>query len=132
VKLQQYIDDFYTFTGKASDLNRQLAFAGIAIIWLFKKDVMAGLTIPHELLGPSLLIVLSLALDMAHYCIASIIWRIFYRSREKLGISVDKEVAQPGVWWERPIWIVFCLKIVAVLIAYVWIGQFLISAILLR
>lgn len=131
MKLQQYIDDFYTFSGKASDLNRQLAFAGIAVIWLFKKDTMVGLTIPHELLWPSLLIVLSLALDMLHYCVASIIWRRFYRSEEQAGLSGEDEVVRPGIWRERPIWILFCFKILTIVIAYVWIGEYLISTIIL-
>lgn len=76
--LQDYRETFYTFSGKASDLNRQLAFAGIAIIWLFKKDNLAGLSIPRELLWPGVLIVLSLGLDMLHYVVASVIWRYFY------------------------------------------------------
>jgi hypothetical protein len=98
MKLQEYIDTFYTFSGKASDVNRQLAFAGIAIIWLFKKDTMAGLTIPHELVLPSLLIVVSLALDMVQYWLASITWRIFYRSKEKKGVSASEEIPNPNVW----------------------------------
>ena len=36
--LKDYRADFYTFTGKASDITRQLAFAGIALIWIFKTD----------------------------------------------------------------------------------------------
>jgi hypothetical protein len=96
MKLQDYIDTFYTFTAKASDVNRQLAFAGIAIIWLFKKETPAGITIPHELLWPSFLIVLSLALDMLQYWLASMTWRVFYRKKEKAGISADAEIAR--VW----------------------------------
>jgi len=44
MNLQDYRDDFYTYSGKASDISRQLAFAGIAIIWIFKKEVPA--TVP--------------------------------------------------------------------------------------
>jgi hypothetical protein len=37
MKLQDYRNDFYLFSGKASDISRQLAFAAIAIIWIFKR-----------------------------------------------------------------------------------------------
>ncbi|MCK1670409.1 hypothetical protein [Bradyrhizobium sp. 150] len=131
MKLQDYRNDFYTFSGKASDLNRQLAFAGIAIIWLFKKEPLAGLTVPHELVLPGLLIVTSLILDMLHYCVASALWRLFYRRKEKIGFSEEKEI-QHGVWWERPIWIIFGLKILCILSAYVLLIRFLWSTIAYR
>ncbi len=68
MRLQDYRDAFYTFTEKASDLNRQLAFAAIAIIWLFKKDVGGQPSIPVQLILPGILIVSSLVFDMLHYC----------------------------------------------------------------
>src|ERR1700730_10162055 len=117
MKLQDYRDTFYAFSGKASDLNRQLAFAGIALIWLFKKDNIAGLSIPSELLLPTTLIVISLALDMGHYVVASVIWRLFYRSKEKIGIDEDRKLKH-NVHLEWPIYVFFCAKIVFALLAY--------------
>jgi len=35
MKLKEYKADFYELSGKASEINRQIAFAGIAIIWIF-------------------------------------------------------------------------------------------------
>jgi hypothetical protein len=87
VKLQDYRNDFYTFSGKASDLNRQLAFAAIALIWLFKKDMGQQPTIPSSLVYPAIFVVISLVLDMLHYCVASIVWRSFYRSKEKQRVG---------------------------------------------
>ncbi len=77
MKLQDYRETYYTYSGKASDFNRQLAFASIAVIWLCKKDVGGGPTIPPQLYLPTLVLVLSLALDLAQYCVGSIIWRSF-------------------------------------------------------
>ncbi|WFU14415.1 hypothetical protein [Bradyrhizobium sp. CB3481] len=131
MKLQDYRETFYTFSGKASDLNRQLAFAGIAIIWLFKKEPLAGLTVPKELVLPGLLIVASLIADMLQYCIASVLWRVFYRSKENLNVSEDKDIKH-GVWWERPIWIAFWLKIALIITAYIFLMRFLWSAISFR
>jgi hypothetical protein len=131
VKLHDYRETFYTFSGKASDLNRQLAFAGIAIIWLFKKEPLSGLTVPRELVLPGLLIVASLTVDMLQYCIASVLWRTFYRSKEKLKVAEDKEIWH-GEWWERPIWFAFWLKIALILCAYCFLIRFLWSAISFR
>lgn len=129
--LQDYRETFYTFSGKASDLNRQLAFAGIAIIWLFKKDNLAGLSIPRELLWPGVLIVLSLGLDMLHYVVASVVWRYFYRSQEKAGVDEDK-VLTHETYLEWLIYFFFSTKIIIVLAAYVLLVNYFWSAILLR
>jgi hypothetical protein len=128
VKLQDYRDDFYTYSGKASDLSRQLAFAGIALIWLFKKESGGQLTIPNELVLPSIFIVVALALDLIHYCLASVIWRIFYRSKEKEGVDEDT-MLQHSTALETPIWTVFCAKIAFVLLAYAQLLAFLVRAI---
>jgi hypothetical protein len=83
MNLQGYRDTFYFFTGKVSDISRQLAFAGIAIIWIFKKDVPGtGLTVPRELLLPGVFIVLALGFDLLQYCIATVIWFFYYRIKE--------------------------------------------------
>lgn len=124
MKLQDYRDDFYAFSGKASDLTRQLGFAGIALIWLFRKDVGGQQTIPKELILPGILIVGSLILDMLHYCVGSVIWRLFYRSKEKIHVPEDRELAH-SVWLERPIWFLFIAKIVCIIVAYVFILIFL-------
>ena len=131
MKLQDYREDFYTYSGKASDLSRQLAFAGIAIIWLFKKDTVPGLSIPRELLLPGLFIVSSLTLDMLHYGLGSLIWRSFYRSKEKIGLPEDKDIHH-SIWLEIPLLILFVAKILFVLAAYILIARYLLTAILLR
>jgi len=90
MNLQDYRDDFYTYSGKASDISRQLAFAGIAIIWIFKKEVPAtGLTVPRELILPGILIVLALGVDLLQYCLATVIWWLFYRKKEREGVHED-------------------------------------------
>jgi hypothetical protein len=126
MKLKDYRSDFYTYSGKASDLNRQLALAGIAVIWLFKKDTAGVLTIPRDLVFPGIFIILSLMLDMLQYCVASLIWRYFYRSKEKAGVNEETEITH-SVWFERPIWYLFIAKLILVFLAYIWILRFLIE-----
>lgn len=125
MKLSEYREAFYTFSGKASDLNRQLAFAGIALIWLFKRDVGVQLTIPNDLLWPTVLIVVSLALDMLHYSVASFIWHLFYRSKEKAGVRESTALKRHHPMLEWPTYIIFWAKIASVLFAYIGILIFL-------
>ena len=125
MKLADYRNAFYEFSGKASDLNRQLAFAAIALIWLFKKDVAGQPTIPRELIVAGILVVVSLALDMAHYCVASIIWRRFYRAKEREGVPDEKELDRHNDLLELPIWFFFVAKIISVVAAYFFIFIFL-------
>ena len=126
MKLQGYRDDFYTFTGKASDISRQLAFAGIAIIWIFKKDQAGALTVPRELVFPGLFIVLALAFDLLQYCVAAVTWRIFYRRKEKLYVSENDEL-EHSIYLEWPIYFIFWAKIICVFAAYYFIFDYLIK-----
>ena len=126
MNLEGYRQTFYTYSGKASDLNRQLDFAGIAIIWLFKKDAGGHLSLPPEVILPGIFIVASLSLDILQYVVGSIIWRIFYRCKEKAGVGENVELNH-SPWLEAAITSLFALKILCLLIAYFLIFKFLIQ-----
>ena len=38
MKLSEYANVYAEFSGKASDVARQLAFAGLALVWLFRES----------------------------------------------------------------------------------------------
>ncbi len=48
MKLSDYRETYYEFSGKLSDVSRQLSFAGIALIWLFKLDSTPVPKVPDE------------------------------------------------------------------------------------
>jgi hypothetical protein len=125
VKLQGYRETFYTFSGKLSDICRQLAFAGIGLIWLFKKDNPVGLSIPRELFVPGALVVGALVFDLLQYAFGSILWRSFYQRKEKEKVGEDVEIDHSDSW-EIPIWISFCLKTICIAIAYGYLLAFFI------
>jgi hypothetical protein len=127
--LQEYRQTFYDYSGKVSDLNRQLAFGAIAIIWLFKRDYAGQPTIPHALLLPGFFAALGLSFDMLHYLVASVIWRFFYRRKEKEHIDEDVDIKH-GVLLELPIWLLFGLKLLFTMICYGFIAHFLVNALL--
>ncbi len=72
-----------TFSGKASDVSRQLAFAGIAVIWILRVgDKTGGIQYAGALLLPLLMFVASLALDLLHYVYGAVAWLSFHRIKE--------------------------------------------------
>lgn len=72
------LDEFYS--GQASDLNRNLGYAGLALVWIFKKDIPDGgdvnahLQIPTILIVASASIVASLLCDWIQYIYGSLFW----------------------------------------------------------
>lgn len=103
-------------SGKASDLVRQLAFAGLALVWLFKTDKSGGVKLPANLLWPAGLIILALVLDLVQYTYASAAWGTFNRMVEK-HYRDDQEFGAP-TWINWPTLICFWAKIAAVIAAY--------------
>lgn len=65
---------------KASDINRKLIFAGIAIIWIFRKttNLGAGEIFPDECKPILLLFCISLCLDIMQYIVRAVMWHIYY------------------------------------------------------
>jgi hypothetical protein len=125
MKLEGYRQAFYDFSGKLSDITRQLSFAGIAVIWLFKKDVSGIPTLPRDLILPLILLVLTLSFDYLHYLVGALIWRHVYRSKEKSGIGEEEET-EHSTWVESPIYLIFLVKIALLVSAYVWLLRYLI------
>ena len=121
------LKDGYERSGEASDksseINRQLAFAGIAIIWVFKTDSDGRQIVPNELFLPGLLLVASLSFDLLQYVVKSEIWRIVTRKKEKAGV---KEFVVPP-WINYFGDALYWIKIVATIIAYVLLMRFLIA-----
>jgi hypothetical protein len=113
------------FTAKCSDINRQLAFAGIAVIWIFKSQNSEGLKIPSELILPILLFVISLFLDLLHYLYGSIVWSSFFRYQEKRhGKLSNVDIKAPKIF-SNIMYVIFYLKILVCLIAFIYLSKYI-------
>ncbi len=128
MKLQDYRETYYEFTGIASEVSRKLAFAGIALVWLFKLEGAPVPKIPNELILPTGLLAASLAFDLFHYVIASAIWGIFqwYQERKLLNIKEDPDLAAPSIL-KFPQFVFFWSKLGASIVAYVLIIKYIFS-----
>jgi len=132
MKLSEYKDTYEDSSLKLSDINRNVAFAGIGLIWIFTKTgtEVTNAIIPHTLVIPAISLVISLFFDMLQYLYKTIIYYSLFRKNEKLELSEDHSSFSHSIWWNRPIWILFYLKILGVFIAYVFILKFLICTLI--
>lgn len=113
-------ETYYFYTGKASDINRQLIFAGIAIIWLFKTDGEGQFSLPIDLLLPAKAFILALILDILQYIIAGAIYGLTNRYHEWKGTSEDSIVSVP-VWFNWPGLVFFYSKVLVNLAGYLYL-----------
>ncbi|ELV8595256.1 hypothetical protein [Vibrio fluvialis] len=116
MKLSDSREHYYTATGSLSTVARQLAFAGIAVIWIFVQKQGTQYIIPQSLLWPLYLFVLGLAFDLLQYVYASAAWGIFSRSKELSVGPETKFKAPPYINW--PTNVFFWLKSSALILAY--------------
>lgn len=117
MKVDDYRVDYYAFSSKTSEIARQLSFAGIALLWLFKPEDAGPAAIPEDLLWPAGLFVLSLSTDLLHAAYGTLAWGAFARYHEKKNGAEDPDIEAPA-WLNWPTIILFWSKVVAVIAAY--------------
>jgi hypothetical protein len=111
------------YTGRASDVVRQFAFAGIAVIWLLKTTNTSA-PIPRDLIPILALFGLALACDLLQYAVSSVIWVIYYRHKLGQHIAETTEFKEPR-WITAPAYLLFIFKVVVALVAWVCLVRYL-------
>jgi hypothetical protein len=122
-------NEFYAWSGKASDISRQLAFAGIALIWIFKTGP-ASLELPPPLVYSAAALMLCLIFDLCQYLANTIIWAIYVPAKEKEFRDAGKPYTDE--FEHSPIislagWVFFGLKIVALAFGQLKLLSFLVG-----
>lgn len=119
MKLSEYKQTYYEFSGKSSDVARKLAFAGIALIWIFRVEADGGLVIPRGLFFPAILLALTLGFDLLQYISATAVWGMFqWKEEGKLkDPKEDPDLDSPS-WLKWPQFVFFLLKLGTILLAY--------------
>jgi hypothetical protein len=120
--------NYYAHTGSASTVARQLALAGIAIVWIFKTDQSDGrIAIPMPLIWAALFMILSLAMDLGQYVLLSGAWWLFSRAKDRDStIDADTQFLAPGNI-NTPGELLWLLKIALMLVGYAFIIGYLIT-----
>jgi len=135
-ELETFRESYYYYSRQASDNVRKLAFAGLAIVWLFKIRVnhpvigvdLYDVHLPKSLLWPVAAFALTLVLDLIHYLYGTIAWGIFCRYHE---LRSKGECAHKNLKAPRKInWLtngLFASKAITVCIAYWLLGEWLLD-----
>jgi hypothetical protein len=124
MKLEDCLKAYYEFSEKASNSSRQLAFAAIAVIWVFRNPDGSNQILPGKLITAAFFVVFSLGFDLFQYIAGSLIWWIFHRGKEKQGLKADDEI-KASIWLSAPIHLFFWLKIISLILGYIFILIFL-------
>lgn len=124
MSLEQFREARDVFSSAASASARRLAFAGIAIVWLFRTGEGMGSKLPDPLLLPVLLFAATLALDLLHYLVATVIWSVFCRLKENQEVCSGTPLDAPA-WFNWPTNLFFYSKIASVALGYVLMIRFL-------
>ncbi|HET8554584.1 MAG TPA: hypothetical protein VFL78_07135 [Rhodanobacteraceae bacterium] len=127
MKLSKAQENYSYASGTASSICRQLAFAGIAIVWVFNLPTSESpVHVPQQLQVVILLLVVCLVLDLLQYVVASLIWSYFARRIElefPNDHADDPDMAAPAILnW--PALVCFWSKIVVLLVAYIFLAVF--------
>jgi len=124
--LSKYLDTFYEYSSKASDVTRSAAFAGVALVWVFRLDTRPVAMLPRDLLPAALLFALAIGFDVLQYVAGTITWFLFHWHHEhKVGRKSDPELDHPFVL-TLPMYTLFGLKVIAVgwgyglVVRYLW------------
>src|SRR4051794_34452286 len=97
MKLADTRDNYQFNTGKTSDIVRQLCFAGLALVWIFKTGDSSHLVVPPPLVFPSFVFIAALTLDLLQYFLNSIIWGLYNRHHEKISLDQEREFTAPTI-----------------------------------
>jgi len=115
---------YYEFSGRLSDNCRRLAFAGIAIVWIFRQGETPSYCLDSTLAWVSVFLVLSLSFDLFQYIYQTILWGWYHRYKEKRMEGKDESFLVPRWFNWTPVLFMFS-KTVCVIIAYIMIFSFL-------
>lgn len=116
MKLEDSRNNYYTNSGSLSAVCRQLAMAGIAVVWIFVQKESGKVSIPAELISPLVFFICGLALDLLQYMYSSAAWGIVNRVMEiRLDEDDDFKVNRIINW---PTNLFFWAKSISVIIGY--------------
>jgi hypothetical protein len=113
-------DDVRELTAKLSDVSRQAAYAGLAVVWIFKTGDPSRYHLARSLLWAGALFALALGFDVAQYAYAAVHKWINARHEETVrGVNYKgKDITLPKTILYVP-YALFALKVATVAVGFV-------------
>jgi len=130
MKISEIRSAYYESTGKVSELVRQLALAGIAVIWIFRVggDSSGGIKYGHTLIWPLGFFVAALGCDLLQYLYYSATWGILNTVHWRKHKDNEKDIKVSGKWnWIGLIF--FWLKVALAIIADILLVRYILRQI---
>lgn len=132
MKICEYKDTYEYFSGKLSDITRNLSFMGFGVVWI----LIGGLDgfklgfIPPILKWVLGILVLYQILDISHYVYQTITWYNYFRKLEKEnGETCERcDFTAPEEYAERA-WYIYWSKIAIVVAAFILLLIYIIQLI---
>lgn len=122
MKLSVARENYYALSGSASNSARQIAFAGIAIVWALNKPTdISPIGLDRPLVWACVWFALCLLADLLQYIVGAALWSYYARKREKElrhklsedpEIDAPRELNWPGIFF-------YYLKALFVAIGYI-------------
>ncbi|MFJ9021606.1 hypothetical protein ACIRPU_16755 [Streptomyces sp. NPDC102259] len=130
-------DAYYKAADAVNQQVRQLALAGIAVVWLLAGGLQSSkINLNDTLLAAGICLISALALDLLHFVFKTATFAIWVRVKEvekrgnDKGKNVDKEDIGDAPDFILPtLWVLFYLKVAAIGAAYGLIFSDMISRI---
>lgn len=121
MKFREYIAYFKTRAETSNTVFRQLAFGGLAIVWLFKQENrQTGITqIPLQYKTPVFFFISSLSADLLQYFIPAIIHGGYALYLHLYKRKEEKDEHEVNIFLFSAEWIFFLGKMVLLMIGYV-------------
>ncbi|MFA0522808.1 hypothetical protein AB4517_04195 [Vibrio sp. 10N.222.52.C3] len=122
MKLSDIRAEVDSYTGGASSVNRQMALAGIAVIWIIVKED-SDVAIQN---GALWIFVASLSADLMQYILGAISSKVLdikkqielKRLYNKDDVKIEADDFEISSWWHVPTWLCFFAKIILVIWGY--------------
>lgn len=112
----EYKAVYENHSAKLSDITRQISFAGIAIIWVFKNSKDGAVFLDSAFVLPAILFVVALAFDLLQYLYQTITWLSVFSNHQRHD-RLAKDVKAPRCLVIIG-WCILFIKVATVIYAY--------------
>ena len=113
------------YSQSTSDISRKLAFAGIAICWLF-RDQNSGF--PKLVFNALIFLLVFFLFDLLQYLITTLLLKKWIRKEEIRMWETTNKIEgnyQKPTWIDMPAFTLFTCKIIALIISFFLLGIWL-------
>lgn len=122
---QEVWDQYKDYSQTTSDIARKIVFAGIAVCWLFREP---NNNFPELVISSLILLITFFFFDLMQYLLSTLLLKGWIRNEENKKWESTRKIEgdyQKPTWIDTPAFILFILKLICLVIAYIFLGYWL-------